>query len=199
LTEILTEIRPYRIEITSAEIDDLRERLARTRWPEPEPVDDWSMGIPLSYVQELAEYWARSYDMQRVGELLGRYEQFVTAIDGVDIHFLHVRSPHADATPCVMTHGWPGSIIEFIKVIEPLTDPTSHGGEEADAVHLVIPSLPGYGFSGKPAVAGWGVAKIAGAWIELMDRLGYDRWAAQGGDWGGMVTWAIGQLADPAG
>jgi len=194
----VTDVRPFRVDISDAVIDDLRERLARTRWPEKEPVEDWSMGIPLTYVQELAGYWAESYDMQRVADLLNRYEQFTTAIDGVDIHFLHVRSPVAGATPCIMTHGWPGSVIEFIKVIDPLVDPVAHGGEASDALELVIPSLPGYGWSGKPTVTGWSVEKIARAWIELMDRLGYERWVAQGGDWGAHVSSAIGRLADPA-
>src|ERR1700736_2919669 len=156
------------------------------------------MAIPLSYVQELASYWAECYDMQRVADQLNRYEQFTTAIDGVDIHFLHVRSPVERATPCIMTHGWPGSVIEFIKVIDPLVDPVAHGGDASDALELVIPALPGYGWSGKPTVTGWGVEKIAQAWIELMDRLGYERWVAQGGDWGALVSSALGRLADSA-
>jgi len=194
----ITELRPFRVEITDAVIADLRERLARTRWPEKEPVGDWSMGIPLGYVQGLAEYWEKSYDMQRVAERLNRYEQFMTTIDGVDIHFLHVRSPVEGATPCIMTHGWPGSVIEFVKVIDRLVDPVGHGGDASDALELVIPSLPGYGWSGKPTVTGWSNEKIAQAWIDLMDRLGYERWVAQGGDWGANVSTAIGRLADPA-
>jgi pimeloyl-ACP methyl ester carboxylesterase len=194
----ITELRPFRVEIGGAAIDDLRDRLARTRWPEKEPVGDWSMGIPLAYVQELAAYWGEAYDMQRLAGRLNRYEQFMTTIDGLDIHLLHVRSPVESATPCIMTHGWPGSVIEFIKVIDPLVDPVSHGGEASDALELVIPSLPGHGWSGKPTVTGWSVEKIAQAWIELMDRLGYERWAAQGGDWGALVSSAIGRLADPA-
>jgi len=177
----ISELRPFRVEISDAAIDDLRERLARTRWPEKEPVGDWSMGIPLAYVQELAGYWAKSYEMRRVADRLNRYEQFMTTIDGVGIHFLHVRSPVEGATPCVMTHGWPGSVIEFIKVIDPLVDPVGH-----------------VGWSGKPAVTGWSVEKIAQAWTELMGRLGYERWVAQGGDWGALVSSAIGRLADPA-
>jgi pimeloyl-ACP methyl ester carboxylesterase len=192
-------VRPFRVEISDATIDDLRGRLARTRWQEAEPVGDWSMGIPLAYVQELAGYWEHSYDMRRVADRLNRYEQFVTTIDGVDIHFLRARSPVAGATPCIMTHGWPGSVIEFDKVIDPLVDPVSHGGQASDAVELVIPSLPGHGWSGKPTVIGWSVEKIAQAWIELMGRLGYERWVAQGGDWGALVSTAIGRLADPAG
>ncbi|MFJ4654329.1 epoxide hydrolase family protein [Nocardia sp. NPDC088792] len=194
----MSEIRPFRVEISDAVIDDLHKRLARTRWPEQEPVDDWSMGIPLAYVRELAGYWAQSYEMQSVADQLNRYEQFMTTIDGVDVHFLRVRSPVEGATPCIMTHGWPGSVIEFIKVIDPLVDPISHGGKASDALELVIPSLPGHGWSGKPTVTGWNVEKIAQAWIELMDRLGYERWVAQGGDWGALVSSAIGRLADPA-
>jgi pimeloyl-ACP methyl ester carboxylesterase len=194
----VSEVRPFRVEISGAAIDDLRERLARMRWPEKEPVEDWSMGIPLMYVQGLAAYWAESYDMGRVADLLNRYEQYTTPIDGVDIHFLHVRSPVEGATPCIMTHGWPGSVIEFVKVIDPLVDPVAHAGEASDALELVMPSLPGYGWSGKPTVTGWSVEKIAQAWIELMDRLGHERWVAQGGDWGAHVSSAIGRLADPA-
>jgi pimeloyl-ACP methyl ester carboxylesterase len=156
------------------------------------------MGIPLAYVQELAGYWAESYEMQRVADQLNRHEQFTTAVDGVDIHFLHVRSPVEGAMPCIMTHGWPGSVMEFIMVIDPLVDPVSHGGEASDALELVIPSLPGYGWSGNPTVTGWSIEKIAQAWIELMDRLGYERWVSHGGDWGALVTGAIGRLADPA-
>jgi pimeloyl-ACP methyl ester carboxylesterase len=193
-----TELRPFRVEVSDAAIDDLRGRLARTRWPEKEPVDDWSMGMPLAYVQELAEYWETSYDMQRVADRLNRYEQFTTTIDGVDIQFLWVRSPAEGATPYVMTHGWPGSVMEFTKVIDPLVDPVSNGGEASDALELVIPSLPGHGWSGKPTVTGWSVERIARVWIELMDRLGYERWVAQGGDWGALVSSAIGQQADPA-
>jgi hypothetical protein len=140
-------IRPFRVEISDAEIDDLRDRLARARWPEKEPVDDWSMGIPLAYVQELAGYWAESHEMQRVADQLNRHEQFTTSIAGVNIHFLRVRSPVERATPCIMTHGWPGSVMEFVKVIDPLVDPISHGGEASDALELVIPSLPGYGWA----------------------------------------------------
>src|ERR1700730_7048145 len=172
-------IRPFRVEISDAEIDDLRDRLARARWPEKEPVDDWSMGIPLAYVQELGGYWAESYEMQRVADQLNRYEQFTTSIDGVNIHFLRVRSPVEGATPCIMTHGWPGSVMEFIKVSDPLVDPVSLGGKASDALELVIPSLPGHGWSGKPTVTCWSVEKIAQAWIELMDRLGPQGLGAQ--------------------
>ncbi len=176
----MTEIRPFRVEISGAAIDDLRERLARTRWPEQEPVGDWSMGIPLAYVQELAAYWAEAYDMQRVAEQLNRYEQYTTAIDGLEVHFVRVRSPVDGATPCIMTHGWPGSVIEFIKVIDSLVDPASHGRDASDALELVIPSLPGHGWSGKPTLTGWSVEKIAQAWTELMGRLGYERRSAPG-------------------
>ena len=192
----MSEITPFRAEITGAQIDDLRSRLERTRWPEKETVDDWSQGIPMAYVRDIADYWASEYDMQRVAAQLNRYEQFTTEIDGVDIHFLHVKSPVADATPCVMTHGWPGSVIEFMKVIEPLTDPAGHGGSPADALHLVVPSLPGYGFSGKPTEAGWDVHRIARAWAELMPRLGYERYLVQGGDWGGLISWSMGSQSD---
>src|SRR5258705_10321825 len=160
-----TELRPFRVEISDAAIADLRGRVARTRWPEKEPVGDWSMGIPLAYVQELAGYWGKTYGMQRVADRLNRYEQFMTTIDGVDIHLLHVRSPVEGATPCIMTHGWPGSVIEFTKVIDPLVDPVSHGGEASDAPELVIPSLPGHGWSGNPTLTGWSVEEDAPAGI----------------------------------
>ena len=155
-------------------------------------MDDWSQGIPLSYVQALASHWVRGYDWKRAEATLNGYEQFVTEIDGLDIHFLHIRSRHAKARPLILTHGWPGSVVEFLNVIGPLTDPVRYGGAEEEAFHLVCPSLPGFGFSGKPATTGWGVAKIATAWDTLMTRLGYDRYFAQGGDWGGAITAAIG-------
>src|ERR1700746_1539204 len=178
----MTELRPFRVEIGDAVIGDLRERLARTRWPEKEPVGDWSMGIPLAYVQELAGHWQKSYDMRRVADRLNRYEQLMTTIDGVDIHFLWVRSPVQGATPYIITHGWPGSVMEFTKVIDLLVDPVAHGGEALDALELVIPSLPGHGWSGKPTVTGWTLEKIAQAWIELMDRLGPKTRGGQRGD-----------------
>lgn len=186
------EIRPFTIDVPDAAIDDLRDRLARARWPEKEAVDDWSQGIPLAYTQELCDYWATDYDWRRFESAINAYDNFLTEVDGVDIHFLHVRSPHEDATPMVLTHGWPGSVAEFMGVIEPLTNPTEHGGSAEDAFHLVIPSLPGYGWSGKPASAGCGVAWIATAWNTLMVRLGYDSYVAQGGDWGSAVTTYIG-------
>jgi pimeloyl-ACP methyl ester carboxylesterase len=185
-------IEPFTIDIAQADLDDLTERLRRTRWPEPETVDDWSQGIPSAYLQEVCGHWLDGYDWRATEQRLNRFPQFRTEIDGLGIHFLHVRSPHAEATPLIMTHGWPGSIVEFHKVIEPLTDPTAHGGDAADAFHVVCPSLPGYGFSDKPTAPGWNVDRIADAWAVLMARLGYDRYAAQGGDWGSMVTTAIG-------
>ena len=186
------EIQPFRIEASDAELEELKRRLRATRWPDREPVDDWSQGIPLAYVQEVCEYWAEKYDWRAREERLNAFPQFRTNVDGLGIHFMHVRSPHQDAIPLVMTHGWPGSVVEFHKVIGPLTDPTAHGGEARDAFHIVCPSLPGYGFSDKPQETGWGIERIAAAWAQLMARLGYDRYLAQGGDWGAMVTTAIG-------
>ena len=186
------EIIPFRIEIPEADLDDLRERLRRTRWPDEETVDDWSQGIPLSYTRDLCQYWLEQYDWRACEASLNQFPQFRTSIDGLDIHFLHVRSPQADALPLVLTHGWPGSIIEFRKVIGPLTDPVAHGGDAADAFHVICPSLPGFGFSGKPASPGWGIEHIADAWDELMTRLGYARYGAQGGDWGSGVTVQLG-------
>jgi pimeloyl-ACP methyl ester carboxylesterase len=186
-------VTPFRIETPQDRLDDLRERLARTRWAEAETVADWSQGVPLSYLRELCGYWADGYDWRATEQRLNRLPQFRAELDGLGIHFLHVRSPHPEALPLVLTHGWPGSIVEFLKVIGPLTDPTSHGGEAADAFHLVCPSLPGYGFSDKPAKPGWGVKRIAGAWVELMVRLGYARYGAQGGDWGTSISASIGQ------
>ncbi|HTY97654.1 MAG TPA: epoxide hydrolase [Solirubrobacteraceae bacterium] len=187
-------VTPFAIEVDERQLVDLRERLRRTRWPEPEPVSDWSQGIPLAYLRELCEHWSERYDWRRTEAALNAYEQGVAELDGLPIHFLHVRSPHEGALPLVMTHGWPGSIIEFQKVIGPLTDPVAHGGEAADAFHLVCPSLPGYGFSAKPTSPGWNVQRIAGAWAQLMARLGYQRYGAQGGDWGSAVTMALGLL-----
>ncbi len=190
-------IHPYRIEIPDTDIADLKRRLESTRWPEREAVDDWSQGTPLAYLQDVCATWAKQYDWRATEARLNRLPQFVTAIDGVDIHFVHLRSKHEPALPLVMTHGWPGSIVEFLKVIEPLVDPTAHGGTTQDAFHLVLPTLPGYGFSGKPARTGWGVERIARAWSELMRRLGYASYVAQGGDWGASVTTWIGNQ-DPA-
>jgi epoxide hydrolase len=190
------EVAPFRIDIPQDTLGDLRARLAGTRWPEAETVADWSQGVPLGYLRELCRHWADGYDWRATEARLNRLPQFRTQIDGLGIHLLHVRSPHPDALPLVMTHGWPGSVVEFLKVIEPLTDPTAHGGDVGDAFHLVIPSLPGYGFSDRPTQPGWGVERIAGAWAELMARLGYRRYGAQGGDWGTSVSTAIAQL-DP--
>jgi len=189
-------IEPFRIAATDDQLDDLRRRLRATRFPERECVDDWSQGIPLAYLQDVCAYWAEKYDWRARESRLNRFPQFKTELDGVDIHFIHARSPHAGAMPLVITHGWPGSIVEFHKVIEPLTNPTAHGGDARDAFHVVCPSLPGYGFSGKPQRAGWNVQRIARAWSQLMPRLGYRRYAAQGGDWGAMVTTCIG-IQDP--
>ena len=188
------ELRPFRIDIPEEELDDLRDRLRRTRWPEAETVDDWSQGIPLAYARTLCDYWATSYDWRSTEARLNTHPQFVTTIDGLDIHFLHARSPHPDALPLVITHGWPGSVVEFLKVIGPLTDPVAHGGSAADAFHVVCPSLPGFGFSGKPTTTGWGVERTASAWAVLMARLGYDRCGAQGGDWGSSVTTQLGRI-----
>ena len=184
----MDRIRPFTLAIPQSQLDDLALRIDLTRWPEKEAVDDWSQGTPLAALQELVGYWRRGYDWRRCEARLNALGQFVTEIDGLDIHFLHVRSPHKDAMPLVMTHGWPGSVIEFIGVVEALTKPD----DPAQAFHLVLPSLPGFGFSGKPARTGWGVEKIGRAWGELMARLGYTRWVAQGGDWGSAVTTAIG-------
>ena len=186
-------MEPFRIDVPEAELDDLRQRLNAARWPERETVDDWSQGVPLEYMKELCAHWASGYDWRATEARLNALPQFRTDIDGLGIHLLHVRSPHPDALPLVMTHGWPGSIIEFLKVIGPLTDPTAHGGDAADAFHVVCPSLPGYGFSDKPRRAGWGVERIASAWSELMARLGYERYGAQGSDWGTSISASIGQ------
>ncbi len=190
-------IEPFRIAAADTQLEDLRRRLRATRWPERECVGDWSQGLPLAYAQEVAKYWLEKYDWRAREKLLNRFPQFRTEIDGLGIHFIHVRSPEPDALPLVITHGWPGSIVEFHKVIEPLTNPRAHGGDAADAFHVVCPSLPGYGFSDKPAHNGWNIQRIAQAWSNLMARLGYKRYAAQGGDWGAAVTTFIG-IVDPA-
>jgi len=189
----MTDIRPFSINASDEALADLATRIRATRWPEAECVDDWSQGIPLAYTQEVAAYWAESYDWRASEARLNRFDQFMTTIDGLDIHFIHQRSPHEDAMPLLITHGWPGSVVEFHKVIEPLTNPTAFGGNAEDAFHVVAPSLPGYGFSGKPGANGWGVEKIADAWDQLMDRLGYGRFGAQGGDWGATVTTQLGR------
>jgi pimeloyl-ACP methyl ester carboxylesterase len=187
------ELEEFRVEIPEDALRDLRERLERTRWPDVETVSDWSQGVPLDYIRELCAYWADGYDWRATEARLNALPQFRTTIDGLGIHFIHVRSRHPDALPLVITHGWPGSIVEFLKVIDPLTDPTAHGGTPADAFHVVCPSLPGYGFSDKPEQPGWGVERIAATWTELMARLGYQRYGAQGSDWGTSISASIGQ------
>jgi pimeloyl-ACP methyl ester carboxylesterase len=184
-------IEPFVIAADGAALDDLRDRLRRTRWPERETVEDWSQGVPLAYVRDLCGHWADGYDWRATQARLNRIPQFTTGIDGLDVHFLHVRSPHPDAVPLIMTHGWPGSFLEFERVLGPLADPTAHAGDAAGAFHVVVPSLPGYGFSGKPATPGWDVHRIAGAWAELMTRLGYQRFLAQGSDWGTSVSTSL--------
>jgi epoxide hydrolase len=190
-----TQIQPFRIEIPQADLDDLRARLARTRWPDQLPGVGWDYGIPLEYVKELAEYWRTTYDWRVHEHRLNSFPQFTTTIDGQRVHFLHVRSPEPDALPLIITHGWPGSIAEFTEVIGPLTDPRAHGGDPADAFHLVVPSVPGYGFSGPTQDRGWNVRRIAQAWDELMRRLGYHRYGAQGGDWGSSISRELGVMA----
>lgn len=194
----MVAIRDFRVEISDVDVADLRDRLNRTRWPDAETVSDWSQGIPRAYVRELAEYWARDYDMHRLANRLNAYPQFQATIGDLGIHFLHVRSAHRDARPLILTHGWPGSVIEFLDVIGPLTDPERFGGRADDAFHVVIPSLPGYGFSDKPTTPGVGVERIADAWDELMVALGHRNYYAQGGDWGGLVTAVMG-VKPPAG
>jgi pimeloyl-ACP methyl ester carboxylesterase len=191
---VLGLIRPFTLDVPASELDDLRARLRRTRWPEAETVADWSQGVPLAYLQELCEYWAEGYDWRRLEARLNALGQSRAEIDGLGIHFLHVRSPEPGALPVVITHGWPGSVVEFLEVVEPLTDPVAHGGDARDAFHVVCPSLPGYGFSDKPREPGWGVTRIATAWAELMARLGYDRYGAQGGDWGAIVATRLAAL-----
>jgi epoxide hydrolase len=186
-------VQPFAIGIPEGELRDLRERLARTRWPERETVEDWTQGVPLAYLKDLCGYWGERYDWRAAEASLNALPQFRTVIDELGIHFLHIRSPHPEALPLVITHGWPGSIVEFLKVIGPLTDPTAHGGDPGDAFHLVCPSLPGYGFSDQPTRPGWGVQHIAAAWTVLMARLGYERYGAQGSDWGTSISASVGQ------
>jgi hypothetical protein len=188
-------IRPFRVDIPEAALYDLRQRLANARLPEQETVGDKSQGVPLKTVQQLLRYWQTQYDWRKVEARLNAYPQFITEIDGLDIHFIHVRSQHENALPLIISHGWPGSIIEQLKLIEPLTNPTAHGGKAEDAFHVVIPSMPGYGFSGKPTEAGWDPVRIARAWNVLMERLGYANYAAQGGDWGAIVVDQMGVQA----
>jgi pimeloyl-ACP methyl ester carboxylesterase len=193
-----TPVRPFTVAFPDEAIDDLRRRIAATRWPDRETVDDDSQGVPLAMMQELARYWGTDYDWRSCESRLNALPNFLTEIDGLDIHFLHIRSPHEDALPLIVTHGWPGSIIEQLKIIGPLTDPTAHGGDASDAFHLVIPSLPGHGFSARPTTTGWDPVRTARAWAVLMHRLGYDKYVAQGGDWGAAVTQTLGIQA-PAG
>jgi pimeloyl-ACP methyl ester carboxylesterase len=190
-------IRPFRASIPEEDLDDLRRRIMATRWPEKEPVNDSSQGVQLATTQKLAHYWATEYDWRRCEAHLNSFPQFITEIDGLDIHFIHVRSKHEDALPLIVTHGWPGSPLEQLKIIDRLANPTAHGANASDAFHLVIPSMPGYGFSGKPDTAGWGPVRIARAWIELMKRLGYTKYVAQGGDWGALIVDLMGVEAPP--
>ena len=191
-------IRPFSFHAPQAKLDELRRRIAATQWPEKETVADQSQGVPLATMQELARYWATDYDWRKVETRLSALPQFITEIDGLDIHFIHVRSKHENALPLVINHGWPGSIIEQLKIIDPLVNPTAHGGSASDAFHVVIPSMPGYGFSSKPTSTGWGPEHMARAWAELMQRLAYSRYVAQGGDWGAFVVDYMG-LQAPAG
>jgi pimeloyl-ACP methyl ester carboxylesterase len=183
-------VAPFTFQAPQSALDDLQQRLARARWPEREPVDDWSQGVPLARLRALVDYWRTGYDWRRCEAVLNGFAQYRTETDGLDLHFMHVRSPHADALP-IITHGWPGAVIEFLKVIGPSSDPTAHGGEARDAFHVVAPSLPGFGFSERPAERGWNAERIARAWAVLMARLGYERYVAQGGDWGAVVTTAM--------
>ena len=191
----MTTIRPFELAVPQEQIDELYHRIDIARWPERETVDDWSQGVPLAALRELVGYWRNGYDWRACESRLNGLGQFVTEISGLDIHFIHVRSAHENAMPLILTHGWPGSIIEFLDAIGPLTDPDAHGGRAEDAFHVVIPSLPGYGFSGKPSSRGWDVHGIGKAWAELMRRLGYDKWFAQGGDWGSIITHIMGAQA----
>lgn len=184
-------IEPFTIGVDGAALDDLRDRLQRTRWPERETVGDWSQGVPLAYLQDLCDYWVSRYDWRATEARINQIPQFMTRIDGLQLHFLHLRSPHPDAIPLIMTHGWPGSFFEFERVLGPLSDPPAHGGDVADAFDVVVPSLPGYGFSGKPAATGWDIHRIARAWAELMARLGYERFLAVGSDWGTSVSTSL--------
>ena len=181
-------IRPFTIETPEADLEDLRARIGATRWPEMETVEDQSQGVQLDTMQKLARYWLNEYDWRKCEARLKALPNFITRIDGLDIHFIHVRSKHEDALPLIVTHGWPGSVVEQLKIVEPLTNPTAHGGSASDAFHLVIPSIPGYGYSAKPSTTGWGPERIARAWVELMKRLGYTQFAAQGGDWGAVIV-----------
>ncbi|MFD1519231.1 epoxide hydrolase family protein [Pseudonocardia yunnanensis] len=192
-----TEVRPFRVDVPEEELVDLRRRLSATRWPQRETVVDASQGVQLATMQELVRYWAGDYDFRRLEARFDALPQFMTEIDGLDIHFIHVKSPHENALPLIITHGWPGSVIEMLNVVGPLTDPTAHGDDAEDAFDVVVPSMPGYGFSGEPTATGWGPERIARAWAELMKRLGYTRYLAQGGDWGALITDLMGAQAPP--
>jgi pimeloyl-ACP methyl ester carboxylesterase len=192
-----TPVRPFQVDVPESELIELRRRIIATRWPDRETVGDQTQGVQLDTVQALARYWATEYDWRKCQAKLNALPQFLTEINGLDIHFIHVRSKHDNALPLIVTHGWPGSVVEQLKIVGPLTDPTAYGGSAADAFHLVIPSMPGYGFSGKPTTTGWDAARIARTWIVLMKRLGYTRFVAQGGDWGAVVTDLMGVLAPP--
>ncbi len=189
----MSDIKPFKIKISDEELEDLNKRLIATRWPEKETVKDWSQGVPLSYIKEICNYWINEYDWRSREEYYNTFTQFITDVDGIDIHFIHIKSPHKEAKPLIISHGWPGSIVEFHKIINPLIDPVSHGGKAEDAFHLVCPTLPGYGFSGKPSQPGTGVEKIAELWDLLMNKIGYNEYFAQGGDWGSAITIAIGK------
>ena len=190
-------IRPFKVHFPQADLDDLKRRILATKWPERETVNDATQGVQLATMQTLARYWTTEYDWRKIEGKMNALPQFITSIDGLDIHFIHVRSQHENALPLIVTHGWPGSIIEQMKIIDPLVNPTAHGGSAADAFHIVIPSMPGYGFSGKPTHTGWDVSRIAKAWVELMRRLGYKKFVAQGGDWGAVVVDFMGLQAAP--
>jgi pimeloyl-ACP methyl ester carboxylesterase len=196
-TKTSEAIRPFLINVADADLADLRRRLAQARLPDQETVSDFSQGVPLKTIKQMLEYWQTDYDWRKVEARLNAVPNFITEIDGLDIHFIHVRSKHENALPLIVTHGWPGSVVEQLKIIEPLTNPTAHGGSASDAFHVVIPSMPGYGFSGKPTMTGWGPERIARAWTTLMRRLGYRHFVAQGGDWGAVVTDLIGVQAPP--
>src|SRR5690348_11872031 len=190
-------LRPFHVNVPEAELTELRRRILATRWPERETVTDATQGVQLATVQALARYWATEYDWRKIEAKLNALPNFITEIDGLDIHFIHVRSKHQNALPLIVTHGWPGSVVEQLKIIGPLTDPTAHGGSASDAFDIVIPSMPGYGFSGKPTTPGWGPERIARAWVVLMKRLGYTKFVAQGGDWGAVITDLMGVHAAP--
>ena len=189
----MSDIKPYKIKISNEDLEDLKGRLSSTRWPEKETVEDWSQGVPLSYIKEVHDYWINEYDWRSREEYYNSFPQFITDIESIDIHFIHIKSKHEEARPLIMTHGWPGSIVEFHKVINSLVDPVSYGGKAEDAFHLVCPTLPGYGFSGKPTQTGTGVERIAELWDLLMNKIGYSEYFAQGGDWGSAITIAIGK------